>query len=57
MVSWVWGWDLKTALGGGGGGKHYHTVALRQVLPVVDCIAGTGVMLWRFLEGRDERLP
>jgi hypothetical protein len=37
--------------------RHYRTVASRHVLPMVDRVAATGVMLRRFLEGADERLP
>jgi hypothetical protein len=32
------------------------TVASRQVFPMVDHVAGTGLMLWRLLEGAEETL-
>jgi hypothetical protein len=54
MVSGMGGQDLKTAHRGQ---IQQHTVASQQVLPMVDHVAGTGVMLRNFLEGGEERLP
>jgi hypothetical protein len=39
------------------GQTQYCTVASRRVLPMVDLVAGTGVVLTVIHEGRYERLP
>jgi hypothetical protein len=54
MVSWkVWGFKNCS--------QHADRLAAQvaswQVLLMVECITGTGIKLWRFLEGADERLP
>jgi hypothetical protein len=43
--------------GGASAGRHMAHSSLRQVLPMVDLLAGTDILLRRFLEGGDERLP